>query len=137
MRRVVQEDATGCGLACIAMLSGRKYQEVKNLAVSDLDFDNEGYFYTGTRDLVQLGESFGLKVGTRRRKFKKFDLLPNKAILAINYKEKSDTWHWVVFHRSNKEQYVLDPKKSIKNTKRKDLLRIAKNTTHWLAVECA
>lgn len=135
MRRVIQEDTTGCGLACIAMLSGRKYKEVRKAALSELQFDEGGEFYTGTSDLVYLGQGFDLKIGKRRRKFKGFDLLPNKAILAINYKEKSDSWHWVVFHRNNKEQYVLDPKKSIKTAKRTDLTRIAKNTTHWLGVE--
>lgn len=136
MRRVIQEDTTGCGLACIAMLSGRKYKDVRQIALNELEFNDGGEFYTGTRDLVYLGQCFSLKIGKRLRKFKSFDLLPNKAILAINYKEKSDTWHSVVFHRTHKEQYVLDPKKSIKTSKRIDLLRIAKSTTHWLGVEC-
>ena len=108
MRRVIQEDTTGCGLACIAMLSGRSYKEVRNLALKELGFEDNGEFYTGTSHLVSLGQEFDLKIGKRRRKFKSFDLLPNKVILAINYKEKSDTWHWVVFHRTNKEQYILD-----------------------------
>ena len=87
MRRVIQEDTTGCGLACIAMLSGRKYKDVRQVALNEFEFDDGGAFYTGTRDLVNLGQCFSLKIGNRRRKFKSFDLLPNKAILAINYKK--------------------------------------------------
>lgn len=137
MKRVVQQDSTGCGIACIAMLAGKTYAEVRKYALKTLSLDECGPFYTNTNDLVKLGNQYELNVGVRRRKFKSFDILPDKAILAINYKENTNTWHWVVFHRTSSEQYVLDPKKSIKNNKRKDLARIASKATHWLGVKCA
>jgi ABC-type bacteriocin/lantibiotic exporter with double-glycine peptidase domain len=136
MRRIVQVDATGCGLACIAILAKTNYKKVRELALELLGFEDDGVFYTGTSDLVKIGKELNLIISSRRRKFKTFDNLPNKAILAINYKSKTDAWHWVVFHRTESEEYVLDPKKSIKRNKRKDLNRIAKKTTHWLGVDC-
>jgi len=135
MRRVIQRDITGCGLACIAMLSGKSYSEVRKKAMDKLGFEDHGVFYTNTSQLVSLGREFSLNLGKRRRKFKGYDALPNIAILAINYREKSDTWHWVIYHKSSTKEYVLDPKKSIKNNKRTDLSRIAKNATHWLPIE--
>jgi len=136
VRRIIQQDTTGCGLACIAMLAKTSYKKVKALAIKNLDFDNDGEFYTNTKDLVFLGKNYSIEIGSRRRKFKGYGHLPDKAILAINYKESSDTWHWVIYHRTRNEEYVLDPKKSIKTNKRTDLTRIAKNTTHWLGVVC-
>jgi ABC-type bacteriocin/lantibiotic exporter with double-glycine peptidase domain len=137
VRRVIQQDSTGCGIACIAMLAGQTYEQVRKLALSVTAFEEGGPFYTCTKDLVSLGAQYNLKIGIRRRKFKNYDALPDKAILAINYKEETDTWHWVLFHRTADDQYVLDPMKSIKNEKRKDLGRIANKATHWLGVECA
>lgn len=135
MRRVVQQDSTGCGIACVAMLAGKTYVQVRKLALEILSLEEGDPFYTGTKDLVSLGERYNLKIGVRRRKFKAFEALPDKAILAINYKQNTDTWHWVVFHRTAKEPYVLDPKKSIKKDKRKDLESIANKATHWLGVD--
>lgn len=134
MRRIIQEDKTGCGLACIAMLSGRKYKEIRKVAVTEHGFDEDGEFYTQTKHLTALGQRFGLEIGSRRRKFKDYSSLPDRAILAINYKEATDTWHRVIFHRTAKEEYVLDPKQSIKTAKRKDLSRISRKATYWLGV---
>lgn len=134
MRRVVQKDATGCGLACIAMLAERKYEEVKSLAMEELNFEIDGYFYTQTKHLVALGNKFNIKIGKRRRKFKGYKFLPDKAILAINYDKEFNSWHWVVYHRSASGDYVLDPGKNIKQNKRTDLDRIASKTKHWLGV---
>ncbi len=80
-------------------------------------------FYTGTKDIRELGGHFNNKVGKRRRKFKSFDALPDTAILAINYKEKSDTWHWVVYIRTANDEFIYDPRKEIKTDKRRDFGR--------------
>lgn len=124
MRRIKQGDPTGCGLACIAMLTDTNYNSVRELAVGQLGFDDSGTFYTGTKELRELGRNFNIELGRRMRKFKNFQELPETAILAINYKEDSDTWHWVVYRRTSNDEFVYDPKKNIKSNKRRDFGRI-------------
>ena len=36
MERVIQQDGTGCGLACVAMLAGEKYETVRDKAIDVL-----------------------------------------------------------------------------------------------------
>jgi len=124
LRRVRQRDPTGCGLACIAMIAGTNYEKVRDIAVNELGWNEAEAFYTGTRDLRELSRYFGVDVGKRRRPFKTFQSLPTVAILAINYKEQTDTWHWVVFHRIEDNPVIYDPNQSIKNDKRRDFGRI-------------
>ena len=124
MIRVKQEDPTGCGLACIAMLAGFDYKAVRELAIEKLGFDDSGTFYTDTKDLRGLASIFNIELGKRKRRFKSFGELPEIAILAINYKEDSDTWHWVVYRRTSNDEFVYDPKTKIKTDKRQDFYRI-------------
>lgn len=124
MRRVKQGDPTGCGLACIAMITNNDYNKVRALAVRELGFDDSGTFYTNTKHLRDLANNFQIELGKKRRQFKSFERLPDTAILAINYKEELDTWHWVVYHRTSTDQFVYDPKKNIKTNKRRDFGRI-------------
>jgi len=109
MERVRQRDPTGCGLACIAMVAGINYEKVRAIAVNELEWDGSGDFYTGTRDLRDLGRYFGIEVGKRRRSFKSFNALPETAILAINYKEQTDTWHWCLYRRIKDDEFIYDP----------------------------
>ena len=36
MQRVIQQDGTGCGLACVAMLVGEEYETVRDQAINVL-----------------------------------------------------------------------------------------------------
>lgn len=109
VNRVIQKGTTDCGLACIAMLSEIEDETVRSRAI-ELGLKKDGKFYTYTCDLVSLGSEFGLMIDPQEREFESFDSLTDKAILAINYNEGKGTWHWVVFHRTPDEKYVLDPR---------------------------
>ena len=124
LRRIKQEDPTGCGLACIAILAGVSYTEIRKIAVDDLEFDESGLFYTGTTHLRKLASKYNIKLSKRRRQFKSLEALPEKAILAINYDGNVDTWHWVIYRRTLNEEFVYDPKRSIKSNKRTDFSRM-------------
>jgi ABC-type bacteriocin/lantibiotic exporter with double-glycine peptidase domain len=125
IRRIKQKDKTGCGIACIAMLADRRYEEIRKIALSDLDFERRGDFYTRARHLRKLGKSVGVVIQDERpRKFKGWDDLPDKAIIAINPKDNCQTWHWVVFVREDGSDFVLDPKPSVKSDHRTDFGRM-------------
>ena len=135
MKRVIQQDGTGCGIACIAMLAGIDYKSVKKLGLELFDIKSGDELYTTATDLRKLGQKFNLDVGGRRRKFKTFNSLPDLAILAINYRESNDTWHWVVFCRTASEEFVLDPKKAIKSEQRSDFGRMELKTKWFIEVK--
>ncbi len=134
IRRIVQKDRTGCGLACIAMLAECEYSQVKKAYLELFERASNDEYYTRAPDLRKLGQAFSLDIGGRRRKFKNFQDLPKLAILAINYREDEGTWHWVVFCRTADEKFVLDPKKSVKSERRTDFGRLAKNTRWFVSV---
>lgn len=125
IKRVKQEDETGCGLACIAMLAGVSYEEVKQVALKNLKFRTKGHFYTGTGQLKELAGYFGLTItGQKRRPWRNWALLPDIAIVSINQQENNRYWHWVVFQRNDGTEAIFDPKKSIKSDRRTDFNRI-------------
>lgn len=125
IQRVKQEDETGCGLACIAMLAGVSYNEIKNVALDKLKFRTNGEFYTGTGQLKELASHYNVEIeGKRRRKFKSWSELPDVAIVSINLKENNKYWHWVVFQRKDGADFVLDPKKSITTDRRTNFNRM-------------
>jgi len=126
MKRILQEDGTGCGIACIAMITGRSYQQIKDELIKMPGYSAKGPFYTDASELRALAKSQGVSLIKRKRKFKEWKLVPNGSILAIRFKEKNSEqeWHWVVFNRINGREFVIDPKKSIKTDQRTDFGRI-------------
>ena len=136
MKRIVQQDETDCGIACIAMLAGKSYKNVRDVAVNECDLEFKGELYTDTAALAGLGTKYKLEIGGRRLKFKEFEHLPDTALLVMDlHKEnRKSYWHWAIFQRESGREFVLDPKKSIKSDKRTGLKRIEKSTSHWLPV---
>lgn len=122
MKRIVQKDRSGCGIACIAMVTGKSYKDVKNLALEKNYRKREHIkmvkasggdepMFTSTGDLINLAQEFEVTIECKRRKkFKLWEDLPDTAILAVNWKKKKNLWHWVVFKRlKSGKQYIVDP----------------------------
>lgn len=112
MRLKVQEYNTSCGIACVAMLAGKSHSTVMSRAVKlfgwypDLKFlDNNSR--TNSKDLIRLLAKFGV-IGKFKR-FKSWDDLEAKNILAVRYNEKTGNWHWIVVERKDAELIIYDP----------------------------
>lgn len=109
MRRVVQEDENGCGVACVAMLAGVNYQAARVKM-----FPRRGG-YTNTADLRRALRKFKLKcaprmVTFRSSGFRNYKDLPTDAILKlIAPTHPPGVWHWVVWDARRK--CLLDPRK--------------------------
>lgn len=109
MKRIRQEHRTGCGIACVAMLSGTTYAYAMSIAVKVLNWDeSQRTFYTSSSQLKNLLLEMNIRA-SRGRSIRKWSSMPNMAIVGINYNEKRDTWHWVIFRRDADREYVLDP----------------------------
>ncbi len=122
-KRVIQDDSTGCGLACVAMLSGYSYAHVRKKAIEKKILQTNGDFYTNFSDIRNLLIEFKITAGERKLK-RQWKNLPLKSIVEINFNKDTKNWHWVVCINEEIGMYVLDPNKKIRSNKRTDFNRM-------------
>lgn len=105
-----QPDDTGCGIACIAMIVGKTYQEVKAKMIEGQFFVKCTDFGTTFKDLQNALKLYNINTNPKK-KFKKWQNIPAKiAISSTNY-DAQGIWHWVVFVRDVEGYYIYDPGK--------------------------
>lgn len=107
--RVVQQDRTGCGIACVAAIARAPYSRVRRMACRHFGWRMEGVFYTRSHHLIHLLENLGCATG-RSRTVRRWESLPDLAIAAVNPDSENFNWHWVVFVREGGGAYVIDPR---------------------------
>ncbi|SNB45245.1 cysteine peptidase family C39 domain-containing protein [Geobacter sp. DSM 9736] len=124
-RVVVQEDATGCGIACAAMLAGKTYHAAKRRAKELSLFSDDRNLSSDISDLRPLLESYNIRIG-RKTSFRNWNEVPSPSILAVKHKAgaESECWHWTVFHRRENGPVILDPDRNLKSNVRRDLARL-------------
>jgi len=119
---VVQEEATGCGIAAVATIVQQSYASVKSKANSLGIFAEDEGLFSGTNYVRKLLRNYGIKTSTKEIPFESWSELPDLALLAIKYHEEKGRpfWHWVVFYRQNTESFVLDSAMYLTNNVRTD-----------------
>ena len=123
---IIQEEATGCAIASTAVLAKISYKEAKRIA-NDLGiFSEDKALWSETNYIRRLLSNYNIETNKDETPFKKWDQLPNRALLAINWhlEDGKPYWHWVVFVRENSEQYVLDSSPRLLNNTRKNFSEI-------------
>ena len=126
LRPVVQQDRTGCALACVAAITGQSYAAVKT-AAAHLGFAVSDFaLWSDPRPIRKLLSAFSVVADTNETPFTSWDALPPLALLAIKWhREKTGpAWHWVVFVREVSACYVLDSKRSLRTHRRTDFGRM-------------
>jgi len=83
LRRLTQPSATGCGLACVAMVTGKKHGEIKKQAIELKLFAPDGPFRAFSRDIQLLLKTNDLQ-SLRGRKVKSWTKLPDLAFAGVN-----------------------------------------------------
>lgn len=126
MKRVVQEEATGCGIAGVAMLAGVSYREVRSVAKGLGISAADSRLWSTTGYVRRLLNRYGIRASVKETPFVSWERLPPLALLAIKwYREGGrEYWHWVVFHRGAKGPVVLDPKRALRTSERRDFGRM-------------
>ncbi|MDL2210032.1 hypothetical protein LJC26_04430 [Desulfovibrio sp. OttesenSCG-928-O18] len=126
MKAVVQEEASGCGIASAAALAGVSYIQAKETAAGLGIFADDRALWSSTAHVRLLVHSFGISVAAGEVPFTAWDALPDTALLAIKWRRKGATafWHWVVFWRGPEGPVVLDPKAALKTNVRRDFGRM-------------
>src|SRR5258708_24074145 len=126
MDTVVQEEASGCGIASIAALSSRSYNEVKIVANTLGIFAEDPRLWSDPQYVRTLLRHFGIRHSKKETPFSSWSALPDLALLSTKWHLEKGTpfWHWTVFYRSQNKAVVLDPKKNLKTHSRTDLGKI-------------
>lgn len=107
---VIQEETTGCGIASVANILGKSYQQMKAMANSMGIYADDKSLWSDTEYVRKLLINVGVSISPEETPFDSWDNLPNIALLAIKHHVINNTsyWHWVVFKRINGQPVVLD-----------------------------
>jgi ABC-type bacteriocin/lantibiotic exporter with double-glycine peptidase domain len=120
----LQGDETGCGIACVAMITGATYHEVRQKMIEKkIIKDNSTNRRTRAKALINIlgeySEEFTAQA-IRKKKIKTWATIPSDlAIASTNQNSKNKYYHWVVFGRDEVGTYFLGPEKSNKKRIRK------------------
>lgn len=126
MKAVIQEEKTGCGIASAAALAGVSYREAKAVA-SSLGIDaSDSALWSDTKYIRRLLERFGIQTEKQECPFTTWQALPDCALLSMKWHLQHGIpyWHWVVFVREGRQDYVLDSRQGLKSNRRTDFGRM-------------
>ena len=106
IKRIEQEDEAGCGIACVAMITGRTYRQTKMFFLERVFLPKERKPHARHYQLRRALRK--LRIASEKRLFRKWRSIESLSIVPIN--RRSDTgWHWVVFVPNGVRPYILDP----------------------------
>ena len=119
---VIQEEATGCGIASVANILGKSYQQMKAVANSMGIYADDKSLWSDTEYVRKLLTNAGVDVSQEETPFESWDKLPDTALLAIKPHciDGMSYWHWVVFKLINGQPVVLDSASYMPNNIRMD-----------------
>lgn len=126
MKPVIQEETTGCAIASTAALADVSYNAAKKVANGLGITADDSTLWSDTTHIRKLLRHYKISVDNTETTFTDWDSLPDCALLAIKWhiEKGKPYWHWVVFVRDAKGEYVLDSKKALKQNVRTDFGRI-------------
>jgi hypothetical protein len=126
MRPVIQQDRTGCAIACVAALTERRYSAVKTAAARLGIEITQRELWSDPRLMRRLLKYFRVKAGATEERFTSWADLPSCALLAIKWhrEKRGPAWHWVVYVRDGSTCCVLDSKRALRNHRRTDFGRM-------------
>lgn len=110
LKSVVQEEVTGCGIASVANIAGKTYQEMRAIANNLGIYADDKSLWSDTRYVRELLSHEGFKTSDNEIAFESWDKLFDMALLAIKHHQEEGVnfWHWVVFKRIEGQHFVLD-----------------------------
>ena len=106
MKRVIQEDEAGCGIACVAMVTGKTYLQAKRYFEESVFQPKDKKPHTRHYQLHRALRKLG--IATEKRPFRHWRSIETDAIVPIN-RRRDGGWHLVVFVQEGNRPYILDP----------------------------
>lgn len=110
MKPVVQEEATGCGIAAVANILGKSYSEMRKIANELGIYASDRVLWSDTQYVRRMLAMEGVRASENETPFESWEKLPDLALLAIKHHQEDGIkyWHWVVFKRYEGTALVLD-----------------------------
>lgn len=110
MKSVIQEEATGCGIASVANILGKSYAEMKAVANAMGIYAEDTSLWSDTHYVRRMLANAGVNTSDDGLPFTSWENLPDLALLAIKHHQENGKsfWHWVVFMRKDGNAVVLD-----------------------------
>lgn len=128
IKLVTQANLTDCGLACVAMVTGKSLDTVLRVAIKECGYPKDGPHTTTDENLFKLLDHFGIKYG-KKQKVKTVEALPPLAIMETRKMPSTGNSHLVVFERTTEgDEHALDPGWWLKQQVRSDWNRIKLDT---------
>lgn len=126
MQPVIQEETTGCGIACVATIAGTSYATAKSKANKLGIFAEDESLFSETTYVRTLLNAYGFQTGEKEELFSEWSELPDTALLATKWHLENGRpfWHWVVFNRGDRGAVVLDPTAYLSRNERIDFEEI-------------
>jgi hypothetical protein len=126
MKPVIQQDATGCGIAAVAAIAGVSYEQANRMAASLGISVTDDRLWSETALVRRLLARYRRRVSSSPQPFRSWEALPHCALLAIKWhrNEGRARWHWVVFVREQGRACVLDSKRGLSTPVRRDFGRM-------------
>ena len=126
MPAVIQEETTGCGIACCAALASVSYQQAKKVANSLGIFATVLRLRSDIEPVRKILAHMNFSSTNSQTPFSSWSDLPDLALLAVKWHiyQGQPCWHWVVFVREGQDSYVLDSNARLKQNIRNDFGRI-------------
>lgn len=122
MQSVIQDEATGCGIATVANILGKSYAEMKHCANAMGIYAADKSLWSDTQYVRRLLAAFEVSTAEFEQPFDSWGELPDLALLAIKHHqvEGINFWHWVVFKRAAALAVVLDSASYLQENVRTD-----------------
>lgn len=104
-----QIDTTGCGIACVAMLTMHSYEGVKEALINQEGWGRrKRVFYTKANQLKKLLVKFKLSADVK--KSRSWSDIEGCSIVGVN--RKGSYFHWVISLKDDKKFLIIDPETS-------------------------
>ena len=102
-----QKDYTGCGIACVAAVTNRTYDEVKDALMQHKEWKRpDRNLYTWAKDLSYLLSYYSMPHEIKGSR--SWDEINGVSIVGVN--RDKGYFHWVVAVKDDDRFYIIDPK---------------------------
>ena len=106
IKRVQQDDENGCGIACVAMITGKTYRQAKKFFLERVFLLTDRKPHTRHYQLRRALRM--LRIATEKRAFRSWRSIEILSIVPINRRQDGG-WHWIIFVPNGLRSYILDP----------------------------
>jgi len=127
MKTIIQEEINGCGIAAVATILQKPYEELQAVANSLAIFASDKRLFSDTEYIRRLLKQYSVPISDQEIPFVSWQTLPDLALIATQYHIENNIayWHWSVFQRMAGQAVVLDPAAHLKNHQRTDFEAIS------------